>query len=235
MTLPLWIQNLVMGFRNLFDLNPRLPNGTGEYASPNNELQASTEHDGHKPIYSAQEITGEEYEALKTHGPVMEKKAGIPEGYRVAIEPDTIRQKLPLSDIDFDKYMAMYLIETTNGPFEDFQIFSAVAFALNGVKPNFEVLQIPEVPWIWHTVGEMKRLRPKMGLSYEIQAFIKVVSDESGYHVYPEWCDDIYPSKYQSNATVLAKEGPFPLEETVYGIQASKLLEIESYLNRVNT
>lgn len=168
------------------------------------------------------------------HKNMFQKEAELPKGYKIALEPDTVRQKLSLSDLDFDKYMAMYVVENTNAPFEDFQVFSAITFALNGVKPNFEVIQIPEVPWMWHAVSEMERLRPGMELSYEVQTFIKIASDEGGYYVYPPQCADIYPSIYQKSAESAAVDGPFPLEETVIGIQASKLLEIASYLNRVN-
>lgn len=170
-----------------------------------------------------------------THGPEMSKIAEEKSATKVYIEPETVRTKLPLiSEEQFNRLMAKHIVENTNAPFENFRYFAATVVALNGIVPNFNIIESPDVPQIWYALKIFRNLRPNMELSEEVQIFIKLLSNEEGYYIYPPECELFFDTEYMKKIEDLAVNGPFPLGETTDEIQAARYLEIQSYINRMH-
>ncbi len=87
-----------------------------------------------------------------------------PEYY--AWEPETVWQEATrvskghsISEVNKNKIQAVRTVHNTNLPFEEWQVFEKIIAALNGVIPDFFVMQKPNLGQLLVGVGILYRLR----------------------------------------------------------------------------
>ena len=141
------------------------------------------------------------------------------------IEPETLKQLFPgMTDLEREKIMVLSVLKNTRAAYEDMDVFENVCEVLNGIIPNVDSTEgcLPE--HIWKTIQIIKELYPDIELSDSVKAYIKFIFEDHGYYFYPENIGIDNP--ILSDIKTLAVSGPFPLEETFYGIQAAKYLKL---------
>ena len=144
------------------------------------------------------------------------------------LEPETLRQLAPeLSEEEFNQVLALKVLKHTRHYFENFYAFEDITLALNGVIPDFTLLQGCTPSQIWYAVKVANEVRPGMEYANEVQLYIKYICNSFGVFIYPEVGLD---NPYLAKAKELSAVGPFPLGESTEEIQAAKLLEIEAYM-----
>jgi hypothetical protein len=146
------------------------------------------------------------------------------------VEPETIRKLIPeITETEFNRLMAMLVL--TKQPFfwTDFHIFEDVTLALNDQVPNFNKLEGCAPEQIWYAVQVASRIRPKQKYSFEVQTYIKKMSEDYGLFIFPPAVGLSNP--FYEEALARSINGPFPLgDDSPENIQAAKLLAIEHYL-----
>jgi len=150
------------------------------------------------------------------------------------LEPETIRQLHPdITETEFNKTMAMKVLISTRGFWEDMYEFENMVIALNGRVPDPQQMQgcMPEE--IWYALEIAHKLHPEREFADEIIEYVKYFFNQEGVYIYPAFFPISNP--YYSKAVYLAENGPWPLDETVEGIQAAKYLIIKTYLDAKNT
>lgn len=145
--------------------------------------------------------------------------------YEDYIEPETITQLFPgMSDIEKEKLQVMAVLKNTRAAYEDMDVFENACLVLNGISPDVDKTEgcLPE--YIWKTVKIIKSMYPDIELSDEVKSYIKFIFNDNGYYFYPEGIGIENP--IIEDVKTLAEHGPFPLAETLYGIQATKYLKL---------
>jgi len=141
------------------------------------------------------------------------------------IEPETIKQLFPsMSDIDREKLLVLMVLKNTRAAYEDMDVFENVCMVLNNISPDVTKTEgcLPE--HIWKAIKIIKRIYPNIELSEEVKTYIKFIFNDNGYYFYPENIGIENP--IIEKIKKIATEGPFPLKETFYEIQALKYLKL---------
>lgn len=152
-----------------------------------------------------------------------------------ALLPETFRMLFPkLSEEELEKVQALNTLLHNTQPYENFYIFEKIVLALNGVKPNFEVMEgaTPEqIFYAFHILGQFG-FEPYF--DWEVKQWVKYTLEQNGIFFLPP------ELKYDGEVIDIekvkkkAEEGPFPLtDNTIIEIQASKWLSISLYINNM--
>lgn len=144
------------------------------------------------------------------------------------IEPETLKQLFPtMSDIEREKILVLMVLKNTRAAYENMDIFENVCMVLNDISPDVTKTEgcLPE--HIWKAVKIIKYIYPNVEFSDEVKNYIKFIFNDAGYYFYPEniGIDNPIIKKVKD----IANNGPFPLKETFYEIQALKYLKILDY------
>jgi hypothetical protein len=148
------------------------------------------------------------------------------------IEPETITQLFPgMSELEKEKLQVMSVLKTTRAAYEDMNVFENVCLVLNDISPDVDKVEgcLPE--HIWTVTKFIKILYPDIQLSDEVKAYIKFIFNDAGYYFYPTGIGIANP--LLEDIKTLAMHGPFPLSETLHGIQAAKYLHITNNLETI--
>lgn len=141
------------------------------------------------------------------------------------LEPETLRQVHPdISEKEFNQIMALKVLRSTHGFWENCYIFEDMVQALNNRVPDPKQIQGCTPEEIWYAVELAHRLFPDHEFSKEVTLYIKYFLNQFGVYIYPPYLD--LPNPYFSKAVYLSEHGPFPLGETTEEIQAAKYLSI---------
>lgn len=96
-------------------------------------------------------------------------------------EAETLRRAIPedfhsssLSELNLTKIQAIRTLHLVDTFWEDWEVFLWCAMALNGIFPNFSVLQAPTVAQCLVAVDIANHLRDDMPWSDEVRAFLEV-------------------------------------------------------------
>jgi len=145
------------------------------------------------------------------------------------LEPETINRFYPfLTDMDKEQIQVLKVLQDTRAAYEDMYVFENAVMVLNEISPNISEMEGSTPEFIWKTLDIIYRLHPKVELSWEVQMYIKYIFNDNGYYFYhPKLGID---NNYYNSVKELADNGPFPLKEDFFGIQASKYLKIMEYL-----
>lgn len=147
------------------------------------------------------------------------------------LEPETLEKLFPLlSSFDRQQILALRVLKYTRAAYEDMEVFENVVNTLNGIEPNVEVTEGTRPEFIWRALDVIFEIYPTLELAEEIEQYTKFIFDDNGYHFY-------HPKLKLDNphlSAIIQKsvEGPFPLSEDFYGIQAFKYLYIQEYLKK---
>lgn len=145
------------------------------------------------------------------------------------LEPDTIRQLQPeASESEIQKILAMAVLYKTQHFWENMYSFEDIVQGLNGISPNFELLQGVTPEYIWYALDIAQRLFPEHEFAKEIQEYCRFMFNAEGVFIYHPYLKMDNP--YYELAVAKAIAGPFPLGETLEEIQATKYLEIQEYI-----
>ncbi len=151
--------------------------------------------------------------------------------------PETIRMLFPsLSETELEKVFALNTILHSKQPYEDFYVFEDIVLALNGIKPDFRVMQgcTPEqIFYAFYIIGKLNK--DPFYFDWEIKQWTKLMLRENGVYFYPpelDFDDEKALVSYDEIAA-LAQNGPFPLEEDLLGVQASHWLAIQLYIDKM--
>lgn len=141
------------------------------------------------------------------------------------IEPETLTQLFPgMSDLEKETLLVLSVLKSTRAAYEDMDVFENACLVLNGITPDVDKTEgcLPE--YIWKTIDIIHRMYPDIEFSDDVKSYIKFIFEDNGYYFYPEGIGIINP--LLKDIKTLAEFGPFPLAETLYGIQATKYLKL---------
>jgi len=151
------------------------------------------------------------------------------------LEPETLRQLYPdMSEREFNHTMALKTLRSTRAFWENFYVFEDIVLALNGLVPNFTIMEgcLPEQ--IWYALDIAHRMFPEREYATEILKYVQYFLNESGVFIYPPYLP--IPNPYYSAAVHRSEVGPFPLtDNSVEEIQAAKYLNIQEYIKTYET
>ena len=150
------------------------------------------------------------------------------------LEPETVRQLEPnLPESEVQKILAMSVLYKTRHFWENMYSFEDIVQGLNGIEPNFDLLQGTTPDLIWNALNIAQKLFPEYEFTLEVQEYCKFMFNSEGVFIYHPYLQ--LPNPYYDAAVKLATEGPFPLGESLEEIQAAKYLEIqESIKNAIS-
>lgn len=150
------------------------------------------------------------------------------------LEPNTIRQLEPdLPETDVQKILAMSVLYKTRHFWENMYSFEDIVLGLNGIEPNFELLQGTTPDLIWYALDIAQKLFPENEFSLEVQEYCRFMFNGEGIFIYHPYLQ--LPNPYYDAAIKLAENGPFPLGESLEEIQAAKYLEIKEYIKNATS
>lgn len=145
------------------------------------------------------------------------------------LEPETLRQLHPdITETEFNRIMATKTLLHNRGFWEDMYQLETIVQALNGRIPDPKQMRGCTAEELWYALDMAHKLFPDREFSDEVIEYAKYFFNQEGVYIYPPFFP--IPNPYYSRAEYLAANGPFPLDESTEGIQASKLLLIQEYL-----
>jgi len=86
----------------------------------------------------------------------------------------------PLSDLNFSKVMAMKTLHLVDSFWEQWEVFNWVTAPLNGIFPDFQVMQVPTVAHIMISTFIANRVREDVPWSDELRIFLGKVHEHEG-------------------------------------------------------
>jgi hypothetical protein len=102
-------------------------------------------------------------------------------------EPDTLFMQVPedfnsasISDLNMSKLQAVKTLHLVDGFWQEWEIFTPVTMALNGLFPDFRVAQVPTVAQCAVAVDIARRIRTEPAWSDEMRAYLEVVHKHDG-------------------------------------------------------
>lgn len=103
-------------------------------------------------------------------------------------EPESVQYHVnkdlgPLSDLNFSKIMAMKTLHLVDSFWEQWEVFTWVTMALNGVFPDFQVMQVPSVEQSMVAAFIANRVREDVPWSDEVRHFLGAVHQNEGIFV----------------------------------------------------
>ena len=149
------------------------------------------------------------------------------------LEPETVTHTFPsLESIERQQLYVHKALTVSRSIYEDMDVFENAVLVLNGISPNIDSMEGASPLHIWKAILDMQKIMPDMEFSHEVLMYIKMIYSEEGYLFYPDTIglkNDMLPKIMKR-----AEKGPFPLKEDVIGIQAAKLLKIQTYIGENN-
>jgi len=100
-------------------------------------------------------------------------------------EPESLQYHVakdlgPLSDLNFSKIMAMKALHMVDSFWEQWEVFTWVTMPLNGIFPDFQVMQVPHVAQAMVAAFVANRVREDVPWSDEVRHFLGVVHQNDG-------------------------------------------------------
>ena len=103
-------------------------------------------------------------------------------------EPETIQFSIQrdfgnLSDLNMSKLMAMKTLHVVDSFWKSWEIFNICTMSLNGIFPDFEVMQVPNVAQCMVSVEIADKVRLDVTWSEEIKVYLSKVHEYDGIYV----------------------------------------------------
>lgn len=97
-------------------------------------------------------------------------------------EPETLVWRIPqdfrttdVSDLNLEKIQAVKTLHFTDSPWQDWEAFLPCCMAVNGIFPDFDVLQAPTVAQVLIAVDIFNKVRQDVPWSEELKVFLGCV------------------------------------------------------------
>jgi hypothetical protein len=138
-----------------------------------------------------------------------------------------------ISDINMSKINAVKTLHLVDTFWERWEVFNWCTMALNGIFPDFEVMQVPTISQCLISCDIARRLRMDVDWSSEVKEFVSAVFRTDGVVCAFEPCDFIsidtegLPVDCAEVATLWSKvrvTGEAPTDETIVAEQLRRLL-----------
>lgn len=166
-------------------------------------------------------------------------------------EPETLEHVIPkdfgvasVSHVNLGKIQACKTLHLVDSFWERWEVFSWCTMALNGVPPDFEVMQVPSVIEAAIAVDIANRIRMDVPWSTEVHEFLKQVLLFQGilHSEAPLDFLDYCPREYFVDCAEIdrrwpevRRSGKDPTGETVEDEQLRRLLQIDRALDQNRT
>jgi hypothetical protein len=152
---------------------------------------------------------------------------------------------LPISDLNLHKVQAMKTLHFVDTFWEEWHVFVWCCMALNGVPPDFRVMQVPTVAQCMMAVDIANRVRQDVPFSPEVNDFVEQVQMHDGIFVpieplewvmmddvegYPVDCDEV-----KKRWPEVRKQGKVLEPTTVENEQLNRMLGVREYLEESRT
>lgn len=157
-------------------------------------------------------------------------------------EPETIWRTIgsELSQVPTEavknKIMAIQNIKSGGDFFREWHVFEKAVLSLNGVIPNFTVIEIPSPGQMAFAVVESEKIR-KDTFSDEVIGYIRSVMQMAGFLVYPKELAFAATTRAIERMAEIKEKwreiaGKFndEIPETIEGIQLGRLAAVEKYV-----
>lgn len=143
-----------------------------------------------------------------------------------------------ISHVNLHKLEACRAAHLSDAAWEEWHVFGWTTMALNGIPPDFEVLQIPTTAQCLVSLDILQRIRRDLHPSQEVQTYLrKVLRFEDIYLALPpaeylplDGCDFVDPKKLAELWPAVRVSGKAPTGDTVEAEQLRRLLTIHTYL-----
>lgn len=160
-------------------------------------------------------------------------------------EPETISIRVgkdfgAISDLNFSKTMAMKTLHLVDSFWHQWEVFNWCTFPLNGLFPDFEVMQVPTVAQCMVAVDTANRVREDVRFSDEVARFIGLVHQYDGILVPQEPVKSIAiidTKQVPLNLAEIESKWPSvrvakkaPTEETAEAEQLRRMLKVHEVL-----
>jgi hypothetical protein len=162
-------------------------------------------------------------------------------------EPETVEWRIPqdfggqnISDINMHKVQAVKTLHFNDRFWEAWEVFTWCCMALNGIPPDFEVMQVPTVAQCMIAVDIANRIRQDVEFDEEINDFVEQVQMHDGIFcpIEPlQWVtmDDVedYPvdcAEVMKRWPDVRKSGRAPTGDTVTDEQLRRMLDVRESL-----
>lgn len=166
-------------------------------------------------------------------------------------EPETLRMRIEhdfnqgVSDLNMHKVQAMKTLHFVDTFWTDWEVFCWVIMAVNGVPPDFNIMQVPTVAQAMIAVDIANRVRTDASFSLEINDYLEQVhmfngifcpieplgfvtmDDTEDYPVEPEDIKSLWPA--------VRATGKHPQAETVTAEQLRRMLDLRIFLEESRT
>ena len=143
-----------------------------------------------------------------------------------------------LSELSLHKIEALRTLRSTTGFWRRFEVFAWCAMPLNGVLPDFEVMQVPTYAQALVAGDIAKVVRPEEEWSVEMRAFLRVVAEHDGVYCAVEPFDFLEfeprgvldPKAVARSWPDVLKAGEAPKGETIVAEQLRRAFAAHQYV-----
>jgi len=143
------------------------------------------------------------------------------------LEPEEIRNIIKDDEI-LDYVHALITLKVSDRPVKDFYIFNNIIHALNFNVPDFANFEPCTSEEMWNGLYIINEILPEIKYDDEILIYIRSIFADDSIYFLPPFLD----KKSYDLIKERTESGPFPLgkdENDLIGIQAAKLLALETY------
>jgi hypothetical protein len=146
-----------------------------------------------------------------------------------------------VSDLNLSKLMAMKTLHVADSPWQKWEIFIWCAMPLNGIFPDFEVMQVPTVAQCAVAVEIMDHTRRDVVFGEEVRKYLEVVHEHDGVFV-PQtplemlvkissgWPSDVHPSEIRARWSDVRRTFQPPTGNTGDDEQLRRMFSIFEHL-----
>lgn len=161
-------------------------------------------------------------------------------------EPETLQLRIPadfktqgVSDLSMSKIQAMKTLHFIDTPWKQWEVFIWCCMPLNGLFPDFEVMQVPTVAQCLVAIDIFNLVRQDVAWSDELKVYLGTVWRHEGMFCSLDPADfitidregvDVDCSKISERWAEVRRIGVAPTEDTAEAEQLRRMLEAHEYL-----
>lgn len=161
-------------------------------------------------------------------------------------EPETLQLRIPqdfhtqeVSDLNLSKIQAMKTLHFVDTPWTQWEVFVWCAMPLNGLFPDFEVMQVPTVAQCLVAIDGFNLVRKDVTWADELKVYLATVWRHEGMFCPIEPADfvevdksgtTIDCSKIREMWPIVRREDRAPTEDTADAEQLRRMLDAHQYL-----
>lgn len=162
-------------------------------------------------------------------------------------EPETLALRIPqdfrtseVSDLNMNKIQAMKTLHLIDTPWTQWEVFVWCAMPLNGLPPDFEVMQVPTVAQCLVAIDVFNLVRQDVQWSDELKTYLATVwrhegmfcpTDPAGFVEVDKTGTDVDCPEITAKWAEVRRSGSAPSGETVTDEQLRRMLDAHHYLH----